>query len=114
MKALISNRLLRVIQIKEKPYEIRDTRLKGFILRVQPSGSMSYIVEYGRGKRITLGRADRLTTVQARDHAREKLAEAALGGDPKRDIPKVYKLSDFLNEIYQPWMETSHAYEQWH
>jgi hypothetical protein len=29
----------------ERPYEIRGTRLKGSLLRVQPSGAMSWRVE---------------------------------------------------------------------
>ncbi|MFO1352958.1 MAG: Arm DNA-binding domain-containing protein [Gammaproteobacteria bacterium] len=65
MKANIASRTLAALTPKPTPYEVRDTKLKGFLVRVQPSGIMSYIVEYGRGKRITLGRVGVLTPTQA-------------------------------------------------
>jgi hypothetical protein len=42
MRALISNTLLRNCAPRERPYEVRDTRLSGFLLRVQPTGVMTY------------------------------------------------------------------------
>jgi len=56
MKKLIGNSLLAQLKPAEKAYDIWDSRLTGFILRVLPSGSMVYRCEYGRGKRMTLGR----------------------------------------------------------
>ncbi|MDF2781797.1 MAG: hypothetical protein K0S96_1601 [Geminicoccaceae bacterium] len=53
-----------------KPYEVRDDRLRGFLVRVQPSGSKSFYVEYGRGRRLALGRADVLAPSVARDKAK--------------------------------------------
>lgn len=105
MQALISNTLLKKLRANEKPFEVRDTRLKGFILRVQPTGTMSYIAEYARGKRITIGRADRITSAQARDKAREVLAGACLGQDPQKPKPDPYDLRTYLEEVYEPWME---------
>ena len=37
----------------DAPYEIRDTDIQGLILRVQPSGVKSFVVQWGRGKRTT-------------------------------------------------------------
>jgi len=106
MKAKILNRLISELKTREKPYEIRDTQLHGFILRVQPSGVMSYYAEYGRGKRICIGRTDTLTVAQARDEAKRKLAGAALGDDPmnERRAAKAYDLKTFLSERYEPFM----------
>jgi hypothetical protein len=56
MQALIGSTLVKQLQPGAKPFEVRDTRVKGFLLRVQPSGAMTYYAEYGRGKRIALGR----------------------------------------------------------
>jgi hypothetical protein len=39
--------------------------LKGFLLRVQPSGIISYICEYARGKRETIGRVGVISAIQA-------------------------------------------------
>ncbi len=83
MQAVISNSLLAKLQPGDKPFEVRDTSLKGFLLRVQPSGVMAYYVEYGRGKRIRLGRADALIPTDARRDAKLVLGDAYHGRDPK-------------------------------
>lgn len=63
---LISNALVAKLKPEDKNYEIRDTKLKGFIMRVHKAGAISYLVQYARGKRITLGSAEVLTAAQAR------------------------------------------------
>jgi integrase len=66
-----------------------DAQLKGFALRVSPSGTKTFIVQYragggrrGRTRRFTLGRADTLTADQARKAAKKLLGAVAQGGDP--------------------------------
>jgi integrase len=63
-----------------------DDELSAFGLRVKPSGAKAFILQYrnraARSRRITLGRYGVLTPDQARDLAREALAEIAKGGDP--------------------------------
>ncbi len=105
MQALIGNRLLKQLQPEAKPYEIRDQRLKGFILRVQPSGSKTYIVQYGRGKRVTLGSADVLKADDARKEAKLILADVVHGIDPSapKVEDKIRTLETFLDEDYAPW-----------
>ncbi|MFT5438318.1 MAG: integrase [Alphaproteobacteria bacterium] len=105
MKATIGNRLLAGIEPRERPFEIHDQRMKGFLLRVQPSGTMTYLAQYRRGKRITLGRAGVMTPQEARDEAKKVLGNAMRGIDPvvaSRDA-KAYTLSIFLDEEYGPW-----------
>ncbi len=95
-----------------KPIEIRDRDLKGFILRVQPSGSTSYIVQLGRGKRITFGDAAILTPAQARGKAKVALGAVADGRDPKAAL-KVEEgtsaptLRAFIDDTYAPWAEAN-------
>ncbi len=107
MQALIGNKLIASLKPDPKPYEIRDTKLKGFIVRVQPSGSMSYIVEYARGKRVTLGTTSILTTAQARDMATDILADVVKGGDPlaEKKAAKVDTLKAYMAHEYGPWVE---------
>ena len=94
-----------------KPFEVRCDKLKGFLVRVQPSGTMSYICQYGRGKRITLGDARVLTLDQARTKAREILGQVAAGSDPqeeRRPKPGALTLAQFLTDHYGPWQKTHH------
>lgn len=66
-----------------KPYELRDIDTKGLLLRVQPSGTRSYILEWARGKRVTIGAAGALTLEQARTEATRLLAQAREKGEPE-------------------------------
>jgi integrase len=109
MRAVISASLLKQLRPAVKPFEVRDTRVKGFLLRVQPSGSMSYYVEYGRGKRVAIGRSDVIAPERARDGARDILAGARFGEDPlkERRLARAHTLQSFVDEIYQPWAEAT-------
>lgn len=106
MRQRISKRLIEILKPRKYPYEIRDISMPGFILRVQPSGSMSYICQYGRGKRITISKTSILTPVQARDEAALILADIAKGQDPKALRKQTVKLTfgRFLDEKYTPWL----------
>lgn len=105
MQAVIGNQLINAMRPADKPFEVRDAKLKGFLLRVQPSGAMSYIVEYARGKRVTLGKTSVLTPAQARDRAKEVLADVIKGEDPQaaRKAAKAHTFKSFVSEAYQPW-----------
>ena len=107
MQAVIGNALVNRLKPADKPYEVRDTRLKGLLLRVQPSGVMSYYVEYARGKRVRLGRADAVTPAEARKGARTILGDAYGGRDPASSLreAKAHTLRSFVDEVYQPWAE---------
>lgn len=110
MTGTIGNQLLKTVKPKDTAYDIRDDKLKGFILRVQPSGYMSYCCQHDRGKRITLGSTSKLTAAQARDKAKEILATKTLGGDPtaskKRDAEEYPNLESFITEKYGPYAKT--------
>ncbi len=63
-----------------------DGELRGFGLRVKPSGVKTYLIQYrnseGRTRRLVLGQHGVLTPDEARDLGRQKLAAAARGEDP--------------------------------
>ena len=63
----------------------RDDDLKGFALRVKPSGARTWVVQYdvaGRTRKMTLGGTDVLTAAKARAKAKDVLAAVRLGADP--------------------------------
>ncbi len=111
MKARITQGFVNRMTPKEKPFDVLDTYLKGFILRVEPSGTMSYFIRYrkpddGKMTRYRIGGADKLTAAQARDEAKERLAGAELGKDPAADkrAARAHTLGSFIDEKYAPWV----------
>lgn len=83
-----------------------DTELRGFGVRVKPSGAKSYVIQYrtrdsGRSRRKTIGRHGPLMSLpQARLIARSLLGDAARGRDPvgeqrsRREAPTVAALAE--------------------
>lgn len=115
MKSRISTRFVNTFQPAARTFEVRDTVLKGFILRVQPTGTKPYIAEYVRGKRQTIGRASIVAADQARAMARNIIAEYRLTGSviPKHQ-PAAPTLSFFINYEYAPWQlaNNKHGHEE--
>ncbi|GGN53290.1 integrase [Novosphingobium indicum] len=70
----------------EKQVVLWDSDIKGFGVRVLPSGLKTFVVQYrnreGTKRRINLGRHGVITVEQARDLARVKLGAVAAGDDP--------------------------------
>jgi integrase len=66
-----------------------DDSLKGFGVRVRASGSMSWVIMYrnrdNRLRKYTIGQVGALTPDEARNEARQKLADAHRGLDPSAD-----------------------------
>ena len=68
MHAFIGATLLtsKEAQLRAKPFELYDTRMRGFTLRIQPSGSRSYYARFERNRRIVIGKVDTLSPDEAR------------------------------------------------
>lgn len=111
MQARISATLLKQLKPEAKPYEVNDTDLTGFTIRVQPTGSMSYIVRYARGRRVTIGKTTKVTPAQARDQAEQILADAVKGVDHQAEKrkTKAETFEQFLEEVYAPFVIDNHA-----
>ncbi|HOK32539.1 MAG TPA: tyrosine-type recombinase/integrase [Limnochordia bacterium] len=105
MKAKLTQKLVPQLEAKASPYEVRDTVLTGFLLRVRPSGRKTYLAEYGRGRKVKIGTADRISVAAAREKAEEILAKATLGVDPaaERRKARARTLRQYLDEVYEPW-----------
>lgn len=109
MQGVLGVPLIKSLKPTDKPYEVRDTRLKGLLLRVQPSGAMTYYVEYARGKRISLGRADVITPQDAREQAKGILGDAFQGKDPNAAAKqaKEHTFGTFVDEEYAGWAKAN-------
>jgi len=75
MRALIGPSMLAStsVQPREQPFEIYDTRLAGFTLRIQPSGVRSYYARFGRNRRIALGKVGSINPDAAREQCQRIL-----------------------------------------
>lgn len=112
MKGKIGNRLLGTLTPGPKPFDVCDTDLTGFILRVEPGGAMTYFAAYRLGNRKTrykIGSTQVLTAAQARDRAKEVLADVTKGIDPaeKKRRAEVLTLRVFLTKEYGPWLKAN-------
>jgi integrase len=109
MQHTISKKLLATLRVRPTPFEIRDSRLKGFLLRVQPSGAMTYYVEFARGRRVAIGRVGVIELEAARDRAKGVLAEAYQGHDPVAALRKAnaQTFGSYVDEVYAPWARSN-------
>jgi len=111
----LSEKIIREAKPEGKPAEYNDTIMKGLILRVQPTGTKTFLFAYrhtdGKRKRKTLGRYGAITLHQARELYKLTAADVVQGKDPqqelkqKRDDAKKergYKLGIFIDEVYGP------------
>jgi hypothetical protein len=105
----ITRRTVEKLEPQQKSYVLYDMEVKGFGIRVMPSGIASYIVEYrpgegGRGvskKRMALGRTTELTPDEARTMAQNALAAVRKGDDPlleRETKRKEIKLSELIDQ----------------
>lgn len=112
MNGKINNTLLTTLKPANTAFEVNDTDLKGFGLRVQPTGVMSYFVRYrlrGKQTRYVIGRTSEFSPAQARDVARSTLAGVNLGTNPlddRKPVMEAKTLGKFITEDFAPWAKT--------
>ena len=89
-KQKLTKKFLDTLKPTDKRYTVFDTELSGFGVRIFPSGSRSYIIEYRGGgggrsnyiKRMTIGKVNELTVQEARELGRKNLSAVRYGEDP--------------------------------
>lgn len=116
MKAKLTTKLVNSLKPEGKPYEVRDTQITGFLLRVSPAGGIVYYLDYktvdGRRNRYRIGAHGNVSPVQGRDVAERLAADVAHGKDIqgekkeiRREAERAAKrtLGVFLDEVFEPW-----------
>jgi integrase len=125
MRAKLNQRTVSGLEPAEKPYDVRDTAISGFLLRVQPrtqktpEGRKAWFYQYrtaeGRQTRIKLGDYPGLSADGARSVALERANEAGKGVDlvarkraqkAEGERARQSTLKAFLEEHYEPWAKT--------
>lgn len=90
--------------------QVWDSELRGFGIRVRPSGVASYFIYYrnadGTQRKLTLGRVGALTPDEARGHAKLRLSEQFMGGDPSAERRKL-RTSMTVAELCDRYLEES-------
>lgn len=105
---------------RSKDVWIWDSELKGFGVRIQPSGRKTYVIRYRnqryQQRKHTIGRCSDLTPEQARALARKAFGRIAEGKDPVadknavRDAPTMADLKDrYMREHAIPHKKESSA-----
>ncbi|WP_185646550.1 integrase arm-type DNA-binding domain-containing protein [Burkholderia sp. Bp9143] len=116
MRAKISRELLRTVKPREHAFDIQDTELRGFAVRVTPGGTINYSVRYtgpdGKQARKSLDRSFPATSVSdAREAARMLLGKIANGHDPaatsRQKRRATMTLEEFIEERYRDWLTTN-------
>ncbi|PTQ86784.1 tyrosine-type recombinase/integrase [Agitococcus lubricus] len=119
MKANLTERYIKSLTSQAKPFEVVDENLAGFLLRVQPTGAMTFYLSYqtrgGKRTRVKLGKYGQITLTQARELAKRHCGAVADGRDPQLEKQKrLYEakkakqdtvlLKDFIEQSYRPWV----------
>lgn len=96
--------LIKTLTREATAYEVRDTKLRGLILRVEPTGKMTYYLVHARGRRIRIG-SHPLPADDAREIATGHLTAIYKGQDPVRvqKQAKAHTLLSFIEEEYEAW-----------
>ncbi|NOX73307.1 MAG: DUF4102 domain-containing protein [Alphaproteobacteria bacterium] len=85
----LTKRSVESFQTKAKSYFEWDNEIMGFGVRIMPSGTKTYQVQYrkgGRTRRASIGRHGNITAEQARGRAREIMGDLSRGLNPVEDI----------------------------
>ena len=85
MSTKLTKRTVDCLTPQERPFDVRDSLIKGFLIRVLPSGSKTYYYQYkneeGKQRNYRIGNTKSISPIQARDIAENKAAEVIKGID---------------------------------
>jgi len=114
VRTRITNAYIAGLKKKDVAYEVYDSTLSGFMVRVQPTGRKTFYVRYrlknGKQTRKNLGRDGVCTPAQAREQAQKTLRAVAEGVDPTgiNSNGETQTLLTFLDQTYLRHMQSTY------
>jgi integrase len=99
----ITDLIIRTAKPKGSRYEIRDSQLTGFMLRVSPNGSKTFYVQLERGKKRKIGNAKIMKLRRARTLALDVLNRYEDGEEIESIRNKKPTLGEYLSGTYMDW-----------
>ena len=115
MRLKLTIKSVKPLKPRAKYYDVWDEELKGFFLRVMPSGTHTYYLFYrnklNQKRTYKIGKG--LTAVQARDIAQKKHGDISNGIDivdsekvakAKAEKQKASTLHTFIESVYKSWL----------
>ncbi len=114
VRTTLSKRTIETLEPAEKPWIAWDDKLIGFGIRIHPSGTKAFIVNYRAGeggrkapnKRVVIGRYGKVSPDQARRMARELLGKIAGGDDPAEERAKARAMPT-LGDAFEDYMSAN-------
>lgn len=111
VRATLNKRTIESLEPENKSWIAWDDKVVGFGIRVQPSGTKSFIVNYRSGdggrkapnKRIVIGRYGKITADQARKKAQDLLGRVARGDDPAKERSEARSMPT-LGEAFEDYL----------
>jgi integrase len=103
----LTKRSVDALASKVKEYGIRDSELKGFGVRIMPSGRKTYQVQYrsaGRTRKIKIGVHGTITADEARKEAKRHLSDVAFGGNPSEE-KRMFKDAPLVSDVCDRFIE---------
>lgn len=89
---------------KQHAYELRDTAIPGFLLKVTPKGRKVFMVAYvannGQRRKPAIGRFGEVTVEQARTIAQDWLADVRKGRDPSAEKSAAHR-APIVKELFE-------------
>jgi integrase len=95
-----------------EPYELRDTMIPGFLLKVTPAGRkvfmLAYVANNGQRRKPAIGQFGEITVEQAREIAQDWLASVRKGKDPsleRRDARRAPTVKELFDRFITDYSE---------
>src|SRR5262245_43916071 len=102
--------LVRKVRSESKAFQIWDTHLKGFCLRVQPTGQKAFKVVYswrGEPRWYDIGDAQQVKLAKAHEIFWEVMGRVAKGEDP-HTLRRANREGETFEQVYRRYL-TKHA-----